>query len=575
MTRVWLPAAPAGPARGDHRAEPLVARILAARGLDDPGAAEAFLRPSLKHLHDPSLMPGLDRAAERVLGAVRRGERIAIYGDYDVDGVSGTAILFHTLRAMAPTADLRTYVPHRLDEGYGVHPVAVRQLAAEGVRLIVTVDCGITAAESARAAREFGLDLIITDHHHVPAAPDLPEAYALVHPRLEGSAYPFGDLCGAGVAFKLAWRLCTLHCGGPRVREDLRELLIELLAVASLGVVADVVPLLGENRVIARYGLARIKHSRLTGLRALVEAAGLAGDTIDSEHVGFVLGPRLNACGRMGHARDAVELFTVADAERAGTIARELCRLNDERRATEARVVEQAAEMAVALGMTGPDRRAIVLAHADWHAGVLGIACSRLVDRFHRPTILMQTRDGECRGSGRSIDGFSLHGALSRCSEHLSGFGGHEMAAGVQVAEGALAAFTEAFVRDAGERLSLSDLDRRVRVDCEAALAELTPTAATQIEMMAPFGQGNPRPRVLVRGARVASDAEALGREGKHLAVRLRQGASLLRAVGWNWGGSRERLPAGVELDAVLAPKLNVWNGAARAEAEIVDLRVR
>ncbi len=596
MTRVWV-AHPAPEPSEPHAGnlEPLAARVLAARGLTDPRASAEFLQPSLKHLHDPSLMSGMDRAAERILGAARRGEPIAIYGDYDVDGVSATAILYHTLRAIAPAADIRTYVPHRMDEGYGLHTEALRQLAAEGAKLIVSVDCGITAVEAARSAAGLGLDLVITDHHNPPEPGDaLPDAYALVHPRLPGrgpqpqssavggpSAYPFGDLCGAGVAFKLAWRLCTLFCGAPRVREDLRGLLIELLALAALGVVADVVPLLGENRVIARYGLARIAHSSVIGLRALVEASGLAGGAegaggrIDAEHVGFVLAPRLNACGRMGHARDAVELFTTADKDRAIAIARDLSRLNDERRAAESRVVEQAREMAEAAGMTGPERRAIVLAHPDWHAGVLGIACSRLVDRFHRPTILMQTRDGECRGSGRSIDGYSLHAALSRCAGLLSKFGGHDMAAGLHLAQDDLGGFTEAFLRDAGERLAPEDLARRVSVDCEARLEELTPAATAQLEMMAPFGQGNPRPRVLVRAVRTASAAEALGSEGKHLALRLRQGPTLLRTVGWNWGGIRESLPAGVELDAVLAPKVSRWNGSVRVEPELVDLRLR
>ncbi len=578
MARVWVepPGTPELSAAAGGDLEPLAARVLAARGLTDPAASAAFLNPSLKHLHDPSLMPGMDRAAERILGAARRGEPIAIYGDYDVDGVSGTAILFHVLRAIAPGADLRTYVPHRVDEGYGLHADAMRQLAADGARLVVSVDCGVTAFEAARAAADSGLDLIITDHHNLPEGA-LPEAYAVVHPRLAsptGPGYPFGDLCGAGVAFKLAWRLCTLHCGAARVREDLRALLIEMLAPAALGVVADVVPLLGENRVIARFGLARIKHSKVTGLRALVEAAGLSGDTIDSEHVGFVLGPRLNACGRMGHARDAVELFTTPDRDRALTIARDLCRLNDERRAAELRVVEEACRMAEAAGMTGPDRRAIVLSHPDWHPGVLGIACSRLVDRFRRPTILMQTQGGECRGSGRSIDGYSLHAALSRCRGLLSKFGGHDMAAGVHVPEAGLAAFTESLLSDAAERLAPQDLAERVRVDCGARLDEVTPAAAAQLEMMAPFGQGNPRPRVLVRGVRVASAPQPIGREGRHLALMLRQGSALVRTVGWDWGDARESFAAGVELDAVLAPKLNEWNGRVRVEPELIDARL-
>lgn len=580
MTRVWVPRSPieVGVAPPASNLEPLVARILEARGLT--GGAEDFLNPSLKQLHEPALMPGIDRAAERLLAGLRRGEPIAIYGDYDVDGVSATAILYHAMRAVEPRADVRTYVPHRVDEGYGLHDAALRQLAAEGVKLVVSVDCGVTAVGPARAAADAGLDLIITDHHNLPegseagSTGDLPAAYAIVHPRLPGSAYPFGDLCGAGVAFKLAWRLASQANGGGRVREDLKTLLIELLAFAALGAVADAVPLLGENRVIARFGLSRIKHSRIIGLRAIVEASGLAGNKVDSEHVGFVLGPRLNACGRMGHARDAVELFTTAGPERAADIARTLSGLNDERRATEIKIVEQAVEMAHAAGMTGPDRRAVVLAHPEWHTGVLGIACSRLVDRFHRPTILMQTHAGECRGSGRSIDGYSLHAGLARCAGLLTTFGGHDMAAGLHLPARDLEAFVEAFVRDAGERLAPEDLAGRVTVDCDARLEEMTAAAVARLEMMAPFGQGNPRPRVLVRGVRLAAAPQPLGKEGKHLALQLRQGATLLRSVAWNWGPSAARLARGVDVDVVVAPKLSSWNGSVRVEPELVDLRV-
>jgi single-stranded-DNA-specific exonuclease len=302
---------------------PLCQRILAARGLTAPAALDHYLSPKLTQLHDPSLIPELDRAAERILRALADHEPIVIYGDYDVDGVTGTAILWHMLRALAPEAPVRTYVPHRLEEGYGLNAAAIRELAADGARLIVSVDCGITALEPARAAREAGIDLIITDHHNPPAKlEDLPHAYAVVHPRRPDSEYPFGDLSGAGVAYKLAWRLATMHAGcaagpGGRVDPRIRELLVDLLAFAALGAVADIVPLLGENRVLVRHGLVRVKHSRFIGLRALVEASGLAGEDVDAMAVGFRLGPRLNAAGRMGHAREANELFTTADPPRS------------------------------------------------------------------------------------------------------------------------------------------------------------------------------------------------------------------------------------------------------------------
>jgi single-stranded-DNA-specific exonuclease len=568
LTRHWRLRTPGATGR------PLVDRVLAARGLTDPIAVEAFLEPSLRRLHNPSLIPDLDRAANRVLEAASRREPIVIYGDYDVDGVSATAILVHTLRALWPETDVRTYVPHRVEEGYGLNGPALRQLASEGARVVVTVDCGVTAVGPAEEARRAGLDLIITDHHNPPeSAADLPKAHAVVHPRGPGSAYPFGDLCGAGVAYKLAWRLATMHAGSERVSEPIRGLLLELLAFAALGAIADVVPLVDENRVLTRFGLARIKHSSIPGLRALVEASGLGGDRVDAGDVGFRLGPRLNACGRMGHAREAVELFTTRDPDRAATIARELTRLNDDRRATERQIVEQACEAAESAGMTGPDRRAIVLADERWHPGVIGIACSRLIGRYHRPTILLHRREDGCHGSGRSIDGYSLHAALGRLARHLSGFGGHDMAAGLQLPAANLGAFTEAFIADANAALGVERLTPSVWIDCDATLDELTTEAIGQLDRMAPFGQGNPSPRVLLRGLRLASRPEAMGAGGQHLSLRVWQGSAQIRCVGWGWGNRRGDLSAGQSVDAVVSPKCSTWGGRTTVEAEIVDLR--
>ena len=551
----------------------LVDRVLAARGIG--GDSGAFLDPTLRHLHDPSLIPDLDRAARRLLDALAAREPVAVYGDYDVDGVTATSILYHTLRAIAPDADVRTYVPHRVDEGYGLNSAALRQLAEGGARVVVSVDCGVTAVEPAQEALRAGLDLIITDHHNPPATMDaLPRAFAVVHPRRPDSTYPFGDLCGAGVAYKLAWRLATMHCGAERVTPPLRELLLELLAFAALGAIADVVPLLGENRVIARFGLSRIKHSRITGLRALVEAAGLAGESVDTDHVGFVLAPRLNACGRMGHAREAVELFTTADADRAATIARELTRLNNERRSTEKAIVEQACDAAEHAGMTSPTRRAIVLADDRWHQGVIGIACSRLIDRYHRPTILLSRRDGECHGSGRSIDGYGLHAALERCSGHLTGFGGHDMAAGLRLPAASLAAFADAFIADAGERIDEARLTPSLWIDSDAALTDLTLEEVSRLERLAPFGQGNPKPRLLLRGVRIAAAPQAMGVGGKHLSVRVGDNSRMLRLVAWNWGDRAAALAAGQHADFVITPKINTWNGRSSVEGEVEDASI-
>lgn len=570
LTKRWIVSEAA--LSGD---ETLMERVLASRGLTDPEQVEAFLNPSLQGLHDPSLIPDLDRAAERLLAATRDGERIVIYGDYDVDGITATAILFHMLRAIAPDCNLDTYVPHRVEEGYGLNSDAIRSIAADGARVVVSVDCGITAIEPARVAREVGVDLIITDHHNPPETiDDLPDAYAVVHPRRPDSAYPFGELPGAGVAYKLAWRLATLHCGTDRVSDDLRQLLIEMLALASLGVIADVVPLVGENRVIARFGLGRVKGSSIPGLRALVEASGLSGDTIDAQGVGFRIAPRLNAAGRLGHARDAVELLTTATDERAQAIAESLSALNDERRGVEARILTQAVEMIERDGLAGDGSRAIVLAHEDWHPGVVGIVCSRLVDRFGRPTILMQRQGDVCSGSGRSIDGFNLHGALERCSEHLESFGGHDMAAGLRLSTDRLEGFTSSFVEVANEALTVDDLVPGLRVDCDARLEELTVRAIGEIERLAPFGRGNPRVRVRLSSLRVERAPNRFGSKGNHLSIHAGRDGRIMRLVGWRMGHLADRVAADDRIDVIVTPKISLYGGGASVEPELHDLCV-
>lgn len=586
LTKRWSSGSIGADGDGDRPAAevtsglPLVQRVLIARGLTDPATAQRFLEPSLKDLHNPSLIPDLDRAAERILRAAKSGERIVIYGDYDVDGISSTAILFHTLRAVAPAADVGSYVPHRLDEGYGLNVDAIRELAtgSQPARVIISVDCGVTAIEPARVARELGVDLIITDHHNPPAnMADLPDAFAVVHPRRPDSAYPFGELCGAGVAFKLAWRIATLSCGSDKVTDSLRSLLLELLGLTSLGVIADVVPLEGENRVIASWGLRRIKHSSIEGLQALVEASGLSGENVQAEDVGFKLAPRLNACGRMGHAREAVELLTVASGPRAIAIAEQLTRQNNERRATERRIFEQAVELAQARGMTGEGCRAIVLEHVDWHAGVVGIVCSRLVEKFHRPTILLARSDEHWHGSGRSIDGYSLHSGLSRCSQHLHTFGGHNMAAGMKIAPDRYAAFVEAFIADANASIGPDALIGSVSFDCDAMISELSLANVELLRRLAPFGRGNPEVRLRIRNARVVGRPEVFGTGSKHLSLRIgdSSGTGLLRVVGWNWAERIELTPPGAMLDILIAPEISVWKGAGRksVEARLIDLR--
>ncbi|MCI0363307.1 MAG: single-stranded-DNA-specific exonuclease RecJ [Phycisphaerales bacterium] len=598
LTKVWrMRAAPTitmqigapASAPGPGNVPPLVQRVLHARGLDDPQQIKRFCNPKLTDLHDPGLLPNIDVAAARIIDAIRRDELIAIYGDYDVDGISATAILYHIIKGLQPNARLRCHVPHRLDEGYGLNADALRQLKTEGVDLAISVDCGITAIVAAQTAREIGLDLIITDHHDLPDPAlstqhsALPQALAIVHPRLPGSQYPFGDLCGAGVAFKLGWRLATMWCNSQRVSQSLQHLLIDLLPLAALATIADVVPLTGENRIITTYGLRFIKQTPLIGLRALIEASGLMEETIDSQKVGFVLGPRLNACGRMGHAADAVGMLTDAPADQAAAMARQLTQMNQQRQAVERAIVDQASFLAESQGMTGDDRRAIVLAHESWHQGVVGIVCARMVDRFSRPVILLQRQGDVCKGSARSIDGYSIHAALASAQGHLLAYGGHAMAAGLTLSAESLEPFRQALTAHANRNISIDQLAPSITVDCDAPLAEIDAAAVHGLMALGPFGRGNREPAIRIRNAVVAQPPQQMGSNGRHLALQVRQEAAAtnrpgawrwLRAVWWGAGQHAAALAPGMTIDLVIEPKINTWNGRINVEADVYDLRI-
>lgn len=560
---------------GRSHSEPLIRRVLAARNIDDP----AFLTPTLSGLHNPSLMPDLDRAARRILDAIEKNQSIVIYADYDVDGVSAAAILWHMIRAIKPDAKVSTYLPHRLEEGYGLNSEAIAKLC-DSHALIVSVDCGVTAVAPAAMAKSRGIDLIVTDHHTPPHDElGLPNAFAIVHPKTPGrTPYPFEHLCGAGVAFKLAWRLATIHSGADKANPELRSLLVELLALAAMGVIADVVPLLGENRIIAKFGLARVAESKLAGVRALCDESGLGGDRAEASDIGFRLGPRLNAIGRLGHAREALELMTTADEIRAKEIAAALTGWNDERRKMEAAISKHAHMLATERGMTSPHNRAIVLADPLWHRGVVGICCSRLVGQYHRPAILLQ-QDGElCHGSARSIDGFDLHEAIASCSEFVESFGGHAMAAGLKVRTDRLELFTQAFVAYANSKLNPEDLVRSTTIDSECRLDELDLSAITQLRNLAPFGRENPEPKLLLRGAKLASPPRTLGTKGAHVVFDLKAGSQTLRVKAWGWGAilaqTNTTLPTGTAVDAVISPEINRWNGRTLVEATLHDLRI-
>ncbi len=452
---------------------PLAAQVLFARGHDTPAAVRGFLDAKLTDLHPPESLPGVPEATERILRAISDKRRITIYGDYDVDGVTATSLLWHCLQLAG--ADVHYYVPHRLEEGYGLNCEALKTIHEDAPgSLVVTVDCGIASVTEAAYARELGLELIVTDHHQF--ADSLPEADCLVHPRLPGTDYPFGDLCGAGVAFKLAWAICKKLGDGKNASPQMREFLLDAVGLTAIGTIADVVPLVGENRVIVRFGLHSLLDRANIGLKALMQVSELTKNRLlDSEDIGFGLAPRINAAGRLGQARLAVELLTTDKKERALTLADYLNQQNEIRKTVERRMLKQAKEQ-VKANPDWQDHPALVLADPDWHAGVIGIVAGRVASHFHKPAIMISLNkaDQTGQGSARTFAGFDLHAGLSAAAEHLITFGGHQAAAGLRIHEDHIDGFREQFCEYVAANHEVLERDLELDIDAEVRLADLT-----------------------------------------------------------------------------------------------------
>jgi len=549
-------------------AGPLVVQVMMNRGLATAEACRAFLNCGYEALHRPELMPGLVRAAERIVHAVRAGEKVAIYGDYDVDGLTASSVLYQclSLAGLVPTV----YVPHRIEEGYGLNCDAIRQLAGEGHTLIVTVDCGVTSPAEALLARELGVDLIITDHHEPET--HVPEAYAVVDPKLPGSTYPFRDLAGVGIAFKLAWAVGLALADGTTCSPEFQRFLTDATSLAALGTIADVVPLVGENRALASMGLKALSHRRYhAGLEAIVESARLRDERVREHDVAFIIGPRLNAAWRMGSAEKALRLLTSATADEAAEIAAELEQVNRRRQDVEREIFAQAVAMIDGQGGLG-DRRTIVLASPEWHAGVIGIVASRLVEQYHRPTILIAVENGRGQGSGRSIPGFSLFEALEHCSAALLRFGGHAMAAGLRLEADQVGRLTELLETYGREALRPADLVPSLAIDAEATLASLTVESVGELQRLAPFGQGNSRPTFAVRACATATAPQRMGKTGAHLSLQLTQGGVSRRAVWWRGGEMETQVARAESLDVAFRPRINRFRNSESVELDILDV---
>ena len=535
----------------------LAARVLAARGFDDEEKAEHFLHQSLGDIHDPFLLKDMDKAVAEIRRAIESGVKIAVYGDYDVDGVTSTCIMIQYLRKMG--ADCTYYIPDRLGEGYGLNVAAIQSLYDDGCRLLITVDSGITAEEEARFAREIGLRLIITDHHECKET--VPEAAAVVNPRRSDSNYPFRELAGVGVAFKL---VCALERDRPT--EDLMR---EYADVVAVGTIADVMPLIGENRVIVSYGLGCLRQTGNQGLRALMQKLGLDGKPVTSNSVSFVMAPRINAAGRLGGASIAARMFLTDDPAEASELAERLCELNHQRQEEENGIYEQVMDRI----REKPELtrgRTMTLWGDNWHNGVIGIVSSRLSDRYGIPCVLISMNGDDGKGSGRSIRGFNLYAALEKNAALLEKYGGHELAVGLTVKRENLEA-----LRDALEECAACGGEEEivpcVNVDCRVEPEELTIAAVEGLSVMEPFGMGNPQPVFLMNEVRI-EEITPISHD-RHIKLHLSKNGRYFNAFVFGMGAKSCRFVKGDLLDIVFSAEINIYRDNRTVQLVVKDVR--
>ena len=531
---------------------PLAALVLASRGLSTPEAAKAYLCTNCP-LPDPFLMTDMDKAAQRVALAMGRGEKIAVYGDYDVDGVTATCLLTDYLRSQG--ADCIYYIPGRLEEGYGLNPLAIRQLHAEGVKLIITVDCGITAVREAELCRELGIDLVITDHHE--CKDQLPRAAAVVDPHRKDGGYPHKTLSGVGVAFKLA---AALHGN----QEDILERYADMVC---LGTVADVMPLLGENRGFVNRGLKALQNTSRPGLRSLMEESGCDPASVNACTIGYVLAPRINAAGRMGQIQWAVKLFLTQDPQEGAEAASLLCRLNRERQNVETMIYRQA------VAMLPPEKtpEAIVLASHEWHQGVVGIVASRMAEEYHRPTFLICLDGDKGKASSRSYGGFNLFASLKTLSSLLESYGGHEQAAGFTINRQRIDEFRESVCRIAGSFYQEASPKTALDIDCSISPELLTVSNVESLSVLEPCGPGCPRPVFLLE--RLTIERLTPVGNGKHLRLRLRQGKLVINAICFSATSQTLSIAEGELVDLACTLQINEFRGIRSVQVNLLDVR--
>ena len=538
----------------------VLAQLLINRGIYTVDQARAFLGSELDRMFSPWLMKDMEKAVERVLAAKAKGEQILVYGDYDVDGITGTSVLVLALRQLGCQVDY--FIPLRLEEGYGLNKDALERAAEQGVSLVVTVDCGISGAEEVAAAKALGLDVLITDHHEPPS--DLPAAVAVVNPKRRDCSYPFKELAGVGVALKLIQALYQ--------RADLDQShWEEYLDLVCLGTVADIVPLQGENRILVKHGLAKILNTKRPGLQALIKVSGIKKESIGTRELGFGLAPRLNAAGRMGDASLGVKLLLTTDQTIADQLAEDLNKGNQERQQVEAGVLAEA----LALVEADPElasSKILVLASEHWHPGVIGIVASRLVDRFYRPVFMISLEEGKGKGSARSIPGFNLYQAMVSCQDYFDQFGGHAMAAGFSIPENQIVGFRQAVNQLAEDILTEEHLTPNLDLDALVNLNELSLDTVQELDQLSPYGHANPGPILGCCEATVLNCRE-VGKNGGHLKMRVREDQVILDGIGFNLASYSEMLATHDTIDMAFIPSINVWQGRSSVQLEVKEFK--
>ncbi|MDF2679931.1 MAG: hypothetical protein K0R47_1121 [Brevibacillus sp.] len=539
------------------RLTPLVSKLLVIRGIDSPQKARDFLQAGPELFYDPFLLDGMEQSVHRIKQAIEKKEPICIYGDYDADGVSSTSFMVHLLRQMGAVFDY--YIPNRFTEGYGLHKDALAHLHQSGYKLMITVDTGISAVEQVEFANQLGLEVIVTDHHEPPAV--IPEAFAVINPKKPGCSYPFDMLAGVGVAFKLGHAL-------------LGEAPLHLADLAALGTIADLVPLVDENRILARAGLKRLNQTRNMGLQALIRVCGLADTELSAGHVGFALGPRLNASGRLETAESAVKLLTTDDHDEAEKCAQALDDLNRERQELVQTMTEEAIQM-VHAQYPPEEHKVLVVAKEGWNVGVVGIVASRLVETFYRPTIVLgiDPVKGTAKGSARSIAGYDMYEALTACKEWLPHYGGHTMAAGMTLPTENLDPLRQKLNELASEWLSAEDFTPLTKVDVSMDIQEVSLDAAEQLERLSPYGMGNPTPLVMLEDVET-SGMRIIGRDDNHLKCSLQKSGTTVDAIGFNWAHVTKKVTPKAKFRVLGELSVNEWNGNRKPQLTIRDLSV-